>query len=124
MLLSVLSCAFVPLCYRAFVGISWVQIFYSYVFRLPKYFSRRYFVGPIFFLEIISWVQKFFSWYFVGPTFFFKGNFMIQEFLLLGSMRRCDRKQLIHKYISNRVFKSIPAIIGSVYVRKVLHPLN
>ena len=43
----------VPPCHRAFmgpkfflVGILWVPIFFLWVFRGPKIFSRGYFVGP------------------------------------------------------------------------------
>ena len=61
----------VPPCHRAFVGpkiffvgISWVSIFFSWVFRGSKSFSRGYFMGPKLFLVGISWVQNFFSWVF------------------------------------------------------------
>ena len=67
----------VPSCHCAFLGISWVQNFFPWVFRGSKIFSRRYFVGPKFFsrgyfvglkffLLDVSWVQNFL----VGPKFF------------------------------------------------------
>ena len=46
----------VPSCYRAFVGNSWVQNFFSWVFRGSKSFSRRYLVDLKFFLVGISWI--------------------------------------------------------------------
>ena len=59
-----------PSCFRGYfvghkfflVGISWVPIFFSWVFRSSQFFSRGYFVRPNFFLVGISWVQNLFSW--------------------------------------------------------------
>ena len=42
------------------VGISWVQIIFSWVFRGSKMFPCRYFEGPKFFLVGISWARNFF----------------------------------------------------------------
>ena len=88
----------VPFCHRAFVGISWVQNIFSWVFRGFQIFSRRYFVGLRFFVVGISWVQFFFSCvfrepesfsggfkifsrgYFVGPNFFLVGNSWARNF--------------------------------------------
>ena len=75
------SCAIVGLvlcCHRAFVGsksflmgISWVQDFFSWVFRGSEICFRGYFVGPTFFLVGIFRGSKILSCrYFVGPTFF------------------------------------------------------
>ena len=73
----------VPSWHRAFVGISWVQNFFSWVFRGSKIFSRGYFVEPKFFVvgilwlwNFLSWVfrgSKVFWWVFVGPKFSLKG---------------------------------------------------
>ena len=51
----------VPSYYHAFVDISWVQNIFSWVYCGSQIFSRRYFVGPKFFLMGILWVQDFFS---------------------------------------------------------------
>ena len=61
-------------------GISWVQSFYSLVFRGYRFFSclfrgsevfsHRYFLGLKLFLVGISWVQNFFSWVFRGSEIF------------------------------------------------------
>ena len=72
-------------CYRAFVGISWVQIFFSWVFRGSKIFSRGYFLDPKFFLVGISWVQNFFSWAFCGSNIFSRGYFVGPKFSVVGN---------------------------------------
>ena len=51
------------------LGISWVQKFFSWVFRGSEIFSRGYFVDP-----------KFFSWVFVGPKFFLVSIFVGPKF--------------------------------------------
>ena len=71
----------VPSRHRAFVGISWVQNFCSWVFRGAKIFARGYFVGPKNFLLGISWVPVFFRGYFVGPRFFLVGISWVLNFL-------------------------------------------
>ena len=54
------------------VGISWVQIFFSWIFRVSEDFSRECFVGPIFFMV---------------------AKFVIQRLSVSDYMRRSDRKQ-------------------------------
>ena len=79
------------------VGILWVQIFFSCVFRGFKIFSREYIVSAKFPLV---------------------GNFVIFS---------CYRMQkLAQKYIWNYVFysKSVSTTVNSTYIRKVLHLLN
>ena len=71
----------VPSCHNAFVGVSRVRYFFSWVFRGSdiffvgirgsKSFSRRCIMGPKIFLVSILWVQIFFSWVFCGFIFFF-----------------------------------------------------
>ena len=94
----------VPLCHSTFVGISWVQIFFSLVFRGSRIFSRgskNVFVG-------ILWVQKNFSrvfcefklwffWLFCGSNIFFVADFVIQGFSAVGCLSKSDWKQ---KYIN------------------------
>ena len=77
----------VPSCNRAFVGILWVQFFFSWVFRGFKIFSCGYFVGLKVFLVSISWVWNFFSRVFrgskiflVGPKFFLVSIFVGPKF--------------------------------------------
>ena len=75
----------VPSYYHAFVGISWVQNIFSWVFCAFRIFSLGYFVGPKFFLVGISWVQSFFSWVFCGSKIFSRGNFVGLKFPLVDS---------------------------------------
>ena len=63
----------VPSCHRAFVGFSWVQNFFSWVFR-----------GNKFFLVGISRVRNFFSWVFYWSKFFSRGHFVGRKFFLVG----------------------------------------
>ena len=78
------------------VGISWVQKFFSRVFRDSQFFSRGYFLGQRFFLVGISEVKDFFSWvflrskifsrgYLVGPDFFSRDYFVAPSFFLVRS---------------------------------------
>ena len=47
----------------------------------PKFFSRKYFVGPKFVLVDILWFQNLFSRVFCVPNFFLvMANFVIQIF--------------------------------------------
>ena len=75
----------VPSCYRAFVGISWAQYFFLWVFRGSQVFCCGYFVGPRFFLVGISWVQDFFSWVFRGSKIFSREYFMVLKFSLVSN---------------------------------------
>ena len=79
-------------CYRATVP-SWVQIFFSWVFRESEIFSRGYFSGfknflswvlhgSRFFLVGALWVQICSRGYFVGPKFFLVGISWVQFFLV------------------------------------------
>ena len=80
----------VPPCHPAFVGISWVQKFFSWVFHGSKIFSRGYFVGPKFFSRGYfvgpkfsrgySWVWNFSCGYFVGQIFFLVNILWVQFF--------------------------------------------
>ena len=70
----------VPSCHCAFVGFSWAWMFFSWVFRDFKIFSRRYFVGSKFFLVSISWFQSFLSWVFRGSKIFTRGYFVGLKF--------------------------------------------
>ena len=98
----------VPSCDCAFVDISWVRNFFSWVLRGSKIFSREYFVRPKYFLVGISWVRYVFSWL----ISWFK------DFLLLAA---CERMTEIHKYFWNHAYsRSISAIVSPVYIRKVL----
>ena len=84
-------------------GLSWVQKFFSWLFRGSKFFSSGYFVNPKFFsrvfrgpkvfLLVISWVQIFFSGVFRGSKIFCRGYFVVQRFSVFGCMRMSDRKQ-------------------------------
>ena len=65
----------VPSFNHAFLGISWVENFFSWVFRGPKVF--------------FSWVSR-------GSSSFFAAYFVIQRFPVFGCVRKSDRKQ---KYI-------------------------
>ena len=117
------------------VSISWIEFFFSRGFFVdPIFFYRRYFVGPKFFLVVISWVPNIsssvFRWsqfFFVSISwvkiFFLMADLLIQRFPVASYMKKSDRKQ---KYTSNYVFfsKSIIAIVNSVYIGKVLHILN
>ena len=47
----------VPSFYHAFLGISWIEKFFSWVFRGSKVFSRGCLVDPIAFLRLISWFK-------------------------------------------------------------------
>ena len=67
----------VLLCHLAFVVISWVQKFFSWISRGSKIFSRGYFMGPKSFPVGISWVQNFFWWIFRGFKIFLVGNYVI-----------------------------------------------
>ena len=58
----------VPSCHRFFVGISWVQNFFSWVFH-----------GFNIFLVGISWVSNFFSWVFRGSKIFLVGTSNFQN---------------------------------------------
>ena len=64
------------------VDISWVRYFFSWVSRGSKIFFRGYFEGPTFFLVDFSWDQN----------FLLVANFLIQRFLVVGCMRKSDRK--------------------------------
>ena len=88
---TVVLVGLVPSCHQAFVGVSWVQNFFSWVFRRFKLFSRGYFVGLNVFHVGVLCVQFFFTWvfrgskvfssrYFVGSKFPFVGNFVIFSF--------------------------------------------
>ena len=68
------------------VRISWVQTFFSWVFRWYKDFSCEYFVGPNFFFPL----------YFVGPIFFLSANFVIQRFSVVGCMERVTENKYIN----------------------------
>ena len=68
-------------CHRAFVGISWAQIFFSWVIHGSQISScgcllglNFFFVGVSWFQNVflvdISWVQNFFSWVFRGSQIF------------------------------------------------------
>ena len=70
----------VPSWHRAFVGISWVQNFFSWVFRGSKIFSRGYFVEPKFFVVGILWLWNFLSWVFCGSEIFSRGYFVGLKF--------------------------------------------
>ena len=73
------------------VSVSWVQDFFSWVFRGSKMFSRRYFVSPEFFF---SWVfrrgRNFFRGYFVGPKLF--------SWIFRGSKFFCCRGKCFYSY--------------------------
>ena len=60
----------VPLCLRAFVGISWG----------PNFFLIGISWGPNFFLVGISWVQSFFSLVFRGSKIFLVGISWVRNF--------------------------------------------
>ena len=73
-------------CHCALVGISLVENIFLWVFRVPdifwrgsQTFSRRYFVGPIFFLSVFRGSQ-FFSWVFRGSQIFSRGYFVGSKF--------------------------------------------
>ena len=124
-------------CSCAFVGISWIQKFFSWVFvglkfffvgtRGPKFLSWL-FVGPKFFLVGILWVQIFFllgiscvlnifSCVIRGSNFLFLVvDFVIQRFSVAGCMSRVTKIE-IQKYISNHAFfsKSISTIANRLY---------
>ena len=117
------------------VGASWIQHFFWRVFRG---FKKIFFVVISWckiFLVGVSWVQNFLLWVFCrsevfqvfhGPIFFLTATFVIQKFLVIGWMRKSDRKQKKHKCISNRILypKSISTTVVSGDIRKVLHLLN
>ena len=88
----------VPSSNRAFVGISWVGNFFSWVF-CKSFFS--------FFLMTNSWIQDFFSLVFCGSNFLFiVANFVIQRFSVVDWTRKSERKQ---KYINTlQTLYSIP----------------
>ena len=77
----------VPSCHRAFVGpksffvgTSWVQNIFSWVFRGSQILSPGYFVGSRFFHVGISWVQNFPSSVFCGSKIFSLGYFLGPKF--------------------------------------------
>ena len=129
-----------------FVVILWVQIFFVWVFRDPKFFSQGYFVGPKLFFVGSSCFQHFFSWlfcwseffslgYFVGlklflvgiscVQFFFMANFMIQRFSVAGCMKNNDREQK-YRNTSQTTYSFLNQFqqLSIVYIRKALHLLN
>ena len=61
---------------------SWVESNFSWVFRGFQMFSRGYFVGSKFFLEVIFLVQNLSSWVFGGSKFFVVGISLAQNVLL------------------------------------------
>ena len=79
------------------VGISWVQNYFSWVFRGSRFFLSWIFRGSkylnISFLMGISWVRDFFSWLIHGFNFSLMVNFLIQRLSIAGCMRKSDRKR-------------------------------
>ena len=102
----------VPLRHRAFVGISWVPIFFSWVFRRSQIFSCGYFVGPKVFLVGISWVQSFFSWVFRGS----KISSHVENFVNF-SCRPPEKKW--HRNMS-QTLHSIPKRFQQVWILLIL----
>ena len=67
-------------------GISWVQMFYLWVFHGSSIFSGGNFVVPKLFLVGISWILKLFLSVFFGYGFL--ANFMIQRFSVIDCVRK------------------------------------
>ena len=77
-------------------GVSQIQNFFWYVFGGSKMFSRRCFMGPIFFVV---------------------ANFVIQRVSIVGCIIKSDRNCVFYS-------RSISTIASSVYIWKELHLLN
>ena len=125
-----------PSCHRAFVGISWVWNFFSWIFRGSKIFSRGFFVGLKFFLVGTSsvqnfprgylWVQNFFVgilgpnffwWVFPGSNYFFWWLISwFKDFQLLAALARVTKTEM-QKCTSTHVFfsKSISTMFNCLY---------
>ena len=125
-----------PSCHRAFVGISWVWNFFSWIFRGSKIFSRGFFVGLKFFLVGTSsvqnfprgylWVQNFFVgilgpnffwWVFPGSNYFFWWLISwFKDFQLLAALARVTKTEM-KKCTSTHVFfsKSISTMFNCLY---------
>ena len=116
----------VPSCYRALVGISWVQnlcCVYSWVSNFFLWVS----VGLKFFLVGISWLLNIFSWVFcrsrlfsrmkfVSPISFLVIYFVIQGFLVAGCMSKSDKNRKTGTHLKPRIlFKSISTIANCLY---------
>ena len=71
----------VPLCLRAFVGISWGPNFFLMGISWgPNFFLMGISWDPNFFLVGISWVQSFFSLVFRGSKIFLVGISWVRNF--------------------------------------------
>ena len=129
------SCAIVALVglvsslHRDFVGISWVQNFFSWLFRGPKTFSRGYFVGLKCGSEIFS------HGYFVGQNFFLVSISWIHLIscrwfrdskILSCWLHEQEWKKQQYKNTSETTcfFLNWFKQLSTLYIRKVHHLLN
>ena len=73
-----------------------------WLFRGSKLFSRRYFVGPKYFLVGISWVQIIFSWVFLGPKYFLVGISWVQ--IIFSWVFRGSKMFPCRYFVSPKIF--------------------